>query len=288
MKYFVLKCYFSIQDFQEEDYDLSSSFRGLWGRNLKRIFCLQRNIECKDCTFDSCVYYSIFEKKYGDNDEYRPYIVYHNKDNESEIEIHYIFLGFLCNHSEKMLIPIMQMHQQFLYSKGEKYLLNISRIEDEKGQVVFNQKQTNFDRIAISKIEPSEQYASKISINFITPLRMKYQNNLMKTFNFEAFVKSLIRRTTFINTYFNDDEETVPQFDEDMLNCEIQNQFRWIEKYRKSLRQNQRMSIGGLIGSIEITNPHPKLLYLLKIGQLVQAGKQTSFGNGRYHLNVDI
>lgn len=282
MDYFVLKCYVSIQGCHCVDNDLSSSFRGLWGRNLKKTFCFHKNTDCKDCASESCLYFHIFEKKYGENDEYRPYIIYHNKENVDEIEIQFIFFGFLCNHSEKILIPIIQLHQQSLYFKDQKFLLDIKRVEDQYGQIIFNHRHISYDKIHINYIIPEEESGKQIRITFITPLRMKFQNQLMRHFNFEAFVKSLIRRISFINTYFNEAEDDIPIYDPKMLECEIKCQLKWVEKYRRSLRQNQSMSIGGLMGYIELKNPHPKLLYLLRIGEIVQVGKQTSFGNGKY------
>jgi len=286
--YCVFKCYFSVENKEALDHDLSSSIRGIWGRNLKQIFCMQRNIECQECTFNHCPYFSIFEKKYGENDEYRPYIIYHNQKNKTELEVHFILLGFLTSHYDKVLLPILQIAEKPLFFKGEKLHLKLIRILDQEDHLIVNNDFRDLNRIHISQTETKQHDEfQKVKLIFQTPLRMKYQNQLMKQFNFEAFVKSLIRRLNFINEYFSDRESDTIIFNPDFLQCQVSSNLIWREKYRKSFRQNQKMSIGGLIGNVIIEKPHPELVLILKTGELVQAGKQTAFGNGKYFLECE-
>ncbi|HOD52936.1 MAG TPA: hypothetical protein PKJ08_00275, partial [Candidatus Cloacimonadota bacterium] len=91
----------------------------------------------------------------------------------------------------------------------------------------------------------------------------------------------------FINEYFSDRESDTIIFNPDFLQCQVSSNLIWREKYRKSFRQNQKMSIGGLIGNVIIEKPHPELVLILKTGELVQAGKQTAFGNGKYFLECE-
>jgi len=287
MEYCVLKCYFGVEDLAILDDDLSSAIRGIWGMNLKRSYCLQRNINCKDCTFEQCPYYAIFEKRYGTNDEYRPYIIYHNQNNKKQIEVHFILLGFLSQHYDKVLLPILQIEERPLRLRGRRHFITLDRIIDQNNKIILDRNNRDFSAIKASKMEASKAVnVEKIVLHFETPLRMKYQGRFVGEFNFEVFLNALIRRLKYIQEHFTEDEH-IYSLKPEFLQSQIKHDFKWKEKVRKSNRQGQKMSIGGLIGSLVIEKPHPELVEILQIGEYIQVGKQTSFGNGKYYIEME-
>ena len=63
---------------------------------------------------------------------------------------------------------------------------------------------------------------------------------------------------------------------------------RWIEYSRYSSRQRKKMKIGGILGRIDITGSTLKWLWpFMWLGHLVNTGKTTSMGNGRYAIDIN-
>ena len=58
----------------------------------------------------------------------------------------------------------------------------------------------------------------------------------------------------------------------------------WIESKRFSNKQRNLLAMGGIVGKITIKNPSDKLMEILVAGEVLQVGKNTSFGLGQYKL----
>lgn len=58
----------------------------------------------------------------------------------------------------------------------------------------------------------------------------------------------------------------------------------WIELKRFSNKQKKLLAMGGIVGKITIKNPSDKLIKILVAGEVLQIGKNTSFGLGQYKL----
>ena len=56
---------------------------------------------------------------------------------------------------------------------------------------------------------------------------------------------------------------------------------KYVELTRRSNRQNTTMNFGGLTGSLEIKGVSKECMELLKLGEIIGAGKQTVFGLGK-------
>jgi CRISPR/Cas system endoribonuclease Cas6 (RAMP superfamily) len=61
---------------------------------------------------------------------------------------------------------------------------------------------------------------------------------------------------------------------------------RWFDWERYSNRQNTRMFMGGMIGSITYEGDLGKYLPLLDFASKVHIGKQTTFGMGKMSFDV--
>ncbi|MCK9330762.1 MAG: CRISPR system precrRNA processing endoribonuclease RAMP protein Cas6 [Candidatus Cloacimonetes bacterium] len=281
MDYIKLQVYMTIEDLPNH-LDYSSGIRGIWGRNLKKLFCLQRNIDCKDCEFTNCSYLELFEKHNNTGTDFRPYIIYQEK-HSSCIQMNFTFFGELIHQYEKLLLPIIQLNDKYYFFKGQKKTITIHSIKDSENNIVYKDKEI-INNPKISSIDLGKDYEKDIMVKFESPLRMKYNNNLMKEFNKEAFVKNLYRRVSFMLDQYDSSQNKLMNLEESSFDFEYSANLRWYEKKRQSLRQNQKMSIGGLIGDIIFKDINQQLYYLLKLGEVLHIGKQSSFGNGKYIL----
>lgn len=60
---------------------------------------------------------------------------------------------------------------------------------------------------------------------------------------------------------------------------------RWVDLERYSNKQQGKMKMGGVIGSITFRGPLAPYLPVLRVGEHIHAGKGTSFGFGKYRID---
>lgn len=127
-----------------------------------------------------------------------------------------------------------------------------------------------------------------VKLSFNSAFRVKENEKLLSAIGFPTIIKSLLRRFSNI-AYFHCGRETPIDFKKiiDMAgNVEVvDSKLEWFEYDRYSLRQRAKMKLGGLIGEITFKNAS-KWIDLLKLGEIIHLGKNTSFGFGKYELEV--
>jgi CRISPR/Cas system endoribonuclease Cas6 (RAMP superfamily) len=60
----------------------------------------------------------------------------------------------------------------------------------------------------------------------------------------------------------------------------------WKEYKRYSGRQKQEMLLGGLFGNVEVQGELNDLMPYMELGELIHVGKSTSFGFGKYEMQI--
>jgi len=146
-----------------------------------------------------------------------------------------------------------------------------------------------------SQIEPHETRltcppspAAAIRLHIITPLRL--QNNGMplkaQTVTERALLMALVRRLALISE-FHDATVWQPDFrrlGELTGNVTGKRQLSWCDWQRYSSRQKQKMALGGLTGRWDLHGDFSAFWPALWFGQWLHAGKNASFGLGRYQI----
>lgn len=286
MKYLELIANYHVELPAEAELDVSSTIRGVWGRSLRKSNCLQRNIECKDCPFENCNYYKIFEKKYMGAGHYHPYIIQPLELTEDRLSVVFKFFGFVCDNPGQLLLSIIKTDNSRIFNRGKSYELKLNSVVDTTGYFLMKAHSKEMFSPQVEILRYSEQELDSISLEFVTPLRQKSSGNLMKRFEWEPFAKSLIMRIRYIDQFFNHGElGLADRVDLDMVTI-TQSSMKWQERIRKSYRQQSLMSLGGLIGVVHLENIKPDMAAIIKLGSKLHAGKQCSFGNGFYILEA--
>jgi hypothetical protein len=266
--------------------NIASTLRGVWGRTLKKLYCYQKQSECHDCVMSNCTYYTLFEKKYGDSGQFHPYIILPIVKGTRSAKILFKFFGWAAEHYDKLLYSLLEIGTATMIIDGNHTRPQIMSITDGCSNLVYSQAQQIIHRPCLKRIVYEPQAVSSVTLQFLTPLRQKSGDKLMQHFVWDSFIKSLLNRIKYMNTYFNDSAIILPdyiQFD----GVEVTDaQFRWQEQVRKSFRQQQVMSLGGLTGSVKLSNLTPECFGILKLGSAFHAGKQTTFGNGFYRIKT--
>ncbi len=129
-----------------------------------------------------------------------------------------------------------------------------------------------------------------LSLTFLTPTRISYNNALTGNPEFHILVRNLLRRLSLIAYFHCDVDMTHWDFRgiiEMAKEVKVkQNSLRWFDWERYSARQNTRMKLGGFIGDITFEGNINPFMSLIRVGELIHAGKGTTFGLGKYEVKV--
>lgn len=134
----------------------------------------------------------------------------------------------------------------------------------------------------------------EIALSFVTPVRAKYQNRVIRNQAPELhfWVNQVLRRLTQLSRFWVLDEQ--PLFDAiyDQTLSALPDSVDWqsdcyFEDWvRYSTRYEKKIPIGGLKGQIACYGDVHALLPILKVGELLQVGGKTTFGLGKYKLMI--
>ncbi|MGK9451820.1 CRISPR system precrRNA processing endoribonuclease RAMP protein Cas6 [Acidithiobacillus caldus] len=135
--------------------------------------------------------------------------------------------------------------------------------------------------------------SSTLTIHFETPVRILRQKHVLSpdTLEFSDFFSSLQRRLGLLEILY----EGNPSSDWDYRgalaaagSCRWHGEaLDWVHWERYSYRQERAMAWSGVVGRYRLTDLPARLWPVLYRGQWTHAGKNASFGYGRYCLTTD-
>jgi hypothetical protein len=138
----------------------------------------------------------------------------------------------------------------------------------------------------------------RLTIHLITPLRIKYENHLKADLPFHVLIRAALRRiSSLFACYGEEHEEDGGQHALDYtgivtraMDQDIQIQesdLHWFDWERYSNRQEVKMLMGGMVGSISYMGNLGEFLSLLRLCEEVHLGKQSTFGLGQIAVEVE-
>ena len=124
---------------------------------------------------------------------------------------------------------------------------------------------------------------STCRIVFHSPLNLKYQGQFIRSFSAEAILPALFRRIQMLD-YFTENYLDSPK-PESFPPVRSQHAFP-CELHRYSSTQDKHITMHGIKGEIVLEEVSEDLLVYLLAGELLHIGKNTSFGFGRYRVEL--
>ena len=130
---------------------------------------------------------------------------------------------------------------------------------------------------------------SAVTLHFLTPLRLKVKGDLVTKLTFPLFFERLAQRLTLLSAFYN---STVAPPDFSALLALAQNiavtddELHWYDCERYSARQKDTMKFGGIRGRISFSGELGPFMPWLKLGEKVNVGQSTTFGLGRYGVEL--
>jgi len=283
-----------------------STFRGVFGRALKKVVCALKRQECANCLLKQrCVYALVFETsealKVPEGSRIvsppHPFIIEPPLTTETEFskgtsfDFNLLLFGELNNNLPYFIYAFDQMGKigigKKIDGKRGRFILKEVR---HKEQIVYSDADKKLNaidylrRLSISAATDYSESVFRLKLILETPLRLKFENRLKADLPFHVFARAMLRRTSSLLNCYGDGE---PPLDyRGLVNRAeaiqiIDTNLKWFDWKRYSYRQDKSMIMGGLIGSVTYEGNIGEYLPLIEFCSKTHLGKQTSFGLGK-------
>jgi hypothetical protein len=289
-----------------------STLRGGFGQALKEVACALRRQECGNCLLrDRCVYSYVFETPPPADAEMmklypaapHPFVI-EPPESESAVvpagenlEFGLILVGRALEYLPYFIYAFMRLGERGLGRGRGKFALDgvlasgangpIPIYREEKKSLRSSSPYPTWDSVKerVGELSGSET----LTLHFLTPTRVKYEERLVAEPEFHHFVRSLLRRLSSLSSF-----HCGRRLDLDFKGlveragkiARVSSDLRWYDWERYSSRQKQRMTLGGFIGRVTYAGDFKEFLPLLAWGEVLHVGKAASFGLGRYEIDA--
>lgn len=282
-----------------------SALRGAFGYALRKVCCAQRRQQCEQCLLaGTCAYSYIFETHKDPatsskmSSRPHPYVLYFpdNGKNEFQPGEQFSFMLLLFGDKAIGMLPyiiyaILQMGNSGL-GRGNKsgagrFILKNVQHEDT---LIYDDNHKEFNHageMPALMVNQNTATCSGLKVQFLSPLRMKYNQKFVKTLDFQTLIRAALRRVSSLEDAYG---EGYPDLDYKGLidqAAEIDSkleQTKWQETTRYSNRQKQQMNFGGIIGQAIYQGNITAFMPILHYCAQTHLGKQTAFGLGKITL----
>lgn len=277
-----------------------STIRGAFGRALRRTSCMTHQSDCKRCPlYRTCPYTQVFETPPPSEHSLQKfsqipnaYVIEPPKWGRHVYEVgeNIEFQMVLFGRARQFLpLVIYALQRAFAYDVGHgkaelKGVFSVNSVGEQRVYVPDMQEVVSHSQSTVLSVPSSEAVALRIE----TPMRL--QNNGVplgpELITSRNFLSALLRRTALIaefqcGTPLLLNFGTLTQL---MESVSMKKDLGWKDWQRYSSRQDRRMSLGGVVGSIEMEGLTVFQRTLLAVGQMIHVGKNATFGLGKYRF----
>ena len=279
---------------------------------FKQITCLEPHGDCKSCKMqDDCPYFISLEKGEGIPDpEYKryqtppkPFIfepplkrkTFYSKNEDLYFDL--VLVGKALEFFPFYAAGIRRVGELGIGRNQGKYSLNRILAFDLvnnviAGEFTFDSDKLKYDEdfsVPLSEIyekyESQYEEVNEINVSIVTPLRMKRLGNDNWHLYFKSLIKNIVTRIANLGHAYCDFDEFL-HFPELIYNAGAvrtsKENLNW-EDWRHPAMQNKNPNVrlGGYLGDLMYKGSISDFWPILKIGELIHIGKNTSFGLGR-------
>ena len=283
-----------------------STFRGVFGWALKSVVCALRRQECEECLLrQRCLYALVFETPTAATRQGysriaappHPFVIEPPLTTKtlfpkgSSFDFSFLLFGEANKNLPYFIYAFEQMGRMGMGKRvnGERGRFVLDRVE-RAGQLVYSNQDQKlradrpFDVLTLRAPELYPERPSQVRLTLLTPVRLKFQNQLKAELPFHVLVRAMLRRVSSLMSFYAEGE---PPLDYRGLVRQAEgvrtgpSDLKWFDWRRYSGRQDEEMLMGGMTGSITYEGDLGPYLPLLDFCAEVHLGKQTSFGLGK-------
>ncbi len=281
---------------------IGSTLRGGFGHAFKRVACTFKGKPCDNCLLKHrCVYAYIFETLPPEDSvmmrKYRraphPFIIEppavspQKVEPGEPLEFNLVLIGRGIEYLPYFIYAFEELGKMGIGRGKGKYRLErvtcgAETIYEGSSQVM---KPVSSGDTPI--FPPVDMAEDRIRINFSTPTRIVRDEKLVDAPTFQDIFRTLLRRISLLS-YFHCGKELDVDYkgliDKSGLIETTSSNLVWHDWERWSSRQEERMLLGGFMGTITCSGNLRDFLQFLVFGEHIHVGKGTGFGLGRYEI----
>lgn len=290
------------------DYE-GSTLRGIFGQSLRKVACVTGMDNCRGCPMVSrCGYKALFEPDFALNplrssQHVAPaYVLKPAPQSPRELGIGeiYSFDFILLNSAREWLATALIAWRRALSESigpcdGTAVLTDASLVTDS-GHLLPLLDRTGLKSVAPEQLAESHiglaeeyQFPSAVTVAWQTPVRLKRAGQLLNHNELEAsdFLLAVARRITEVSSLHMQKEIAIDYRRARELATAVRctsRELNWIPLLRWSNRQQRKMPLSGVGGSITLQGDIAPFWLMLRVGEVLHVGGKTSFGLGCYRL----
>lgn len=284
-----------------------SMLRGVFGHALKGTVCVMgKEAECEHCMLrEQCVYTRIFKTfiegksppfLQGLKSSPRPFIIdapetKRNYKKGEKLQFYFTLFG-----------KAIELHPYVIFSFGracergltpKRYPFQLSRVDWYNGKwnkLYDGEKQCLCSMAKPSSVIENSTFKSPLTLKFMTPTRLKFNNELTMDFTFRMLILKMLRRTLEIAHFYAPDTKPDWEFHDLLVKADevrfVDKKLYWEDWTRYSNRQNSTLKIGGFFGDVTLDGDISPFSHLLRIAEVLHVGKGTVFGLGKMKIQL--
>ena len=296
---------------------LGSAWRGAFGHALRKAVCVTRLPACDACVLlRSCPYPFLFESRTppGAKKLTRyprtpgPFVLdpadprFDTRDGDGTLNLGVTLFGSANDHLPYVVHALEQAGRNGLTARRVTLDMLDVQVEPREQDAEEAAEQGDWTPIfepggGLSPVParppaPPPAPPRTVRVRLLTPLRVKRREHFVgaSDFDFRALMGGLLRRISLL-TYFFGETPLETDFAGLLRHAEsvpvAGRALHWREWTRYSSRQNEKLRMGGLVGSFDLAGADLDRFWpLLWLGQWTHAGKGCSMGLGRYVLEA--
>ncbi|MBN2281013.1 MAG: CRISPR system precrRNA processing endoribonuclease RAMP protein Cas6 [Candidatus Marinimicrobia bacterium] len=267
---------------------LYSSFRGAFGHALKQVSCLYLTGECRNCIQKKeCDYNYIFETPVSEDTDFyqageyasHPYVLVPPLADLNSFSI--TLFGRGVSKWKTVVRAVQRMGPLGIGSSREKFrLCSVISSETE----IWNADTPGYFDIPAKSPYNLLEYGPEIKVSFFSPAQIRVNKKFIREPAFHDILRLIIRRLKSIN-YWHIDEaaqfEAAPYLEKAKPVKTLRSNTRWLTIPRYSNRQETKMKVKAMVGSMDYKGDFSRFSELLAFAQVAHIGKKTAFGFGK-------
>lgn len=288
---------------------LGSTLRGAMGHALRQLLCNVTHKDCLKCHKRwECAFIYIMSTSRQEIDEAgnikiidlpHPYIIEPPEHKKSsyrkgeELSFNLLLIGSSINLLPVFIAAFIKAGQNGLGK--ERFVFTLSKVEQElkdEYELIWANGSNNLFRSPLPIVlEVNSNYTNinKATLILHTPTRLVDKGRLEDSPEFPLLMRAIFRRLDALSKIHCQIELDLDfnYYLERAKLIQITNaNHKWLDWERYSSRQSSHMKLGGIVGEISYEGDLDIFIPYLKMAEVLHVGKNTSFGLGRYTLDI--